>query len=63
MPDKWYFRNGFQSGPLYRKFQQFKVMEKIANNLTELIGNTPLLELSRFEKQHKLKATIVAKLE
>ena len=38
-------------------------MAKIANNLTELIGNTPLLELSRFEKQHKLKATIVAKLE
>jgi len=38
-------------------------MSQIANNLTELIGNTPLLELSRFEKQNKLKATIVAKLE
>ena len=38
-------------------------MARIANNLTELIGNTPLLELSRFEKQNKLKATIVAKLE
>jgi cysteine synthase A len=38
-------------------------MAQIANNLTELIGNTPLLELSRFEKQNKLKATIIAKLE
>ena len=38
-------------------------MARIANNLTELIGNTPLLELSRFEKQNKLNATIVAKLE
>lgn len=38
-------------------------MAKIAAKLTDLIGNTPLLELSRFEKQHKLKATIIAKLE
>lgn len=38
-------------------------MAKIANNLTELIGNTPLLELSRFEKKHKLNASIIAKLE
>ena len=38
-------------------------MAKIASKLTDLIGNTPLLELSRLEKQHKLKATILAKLE
>lgn len=38
-------------------------MSKIAGNLTELIGNTPLLELSKFEKKHKLNATIIAKLE
>ena len=38
-------------------------MAKIAAKLTDLIGNTPLLELSRFEKQHKLKATVIAKLE
>ena len=38
-------------------------MAQIANNLTELIGNTPLLELSRFEKRNKLNATIIAKLE
>ncbi|MDR3253116.1 MAG: cysteine synthase A [Tannerella sp.] len=38
-------------------------MAKIANKLTELIGNTPLLELSKVEKTNKLKAVILAKLE
>lgn len=31
--------------------------------ITELIGGTPLLELSNYNKNHNLKATIVAKLE
>lgn len=38
-------------------------MTKIAKNLTELIGNTPLLELTNFNAEHKLKATIIGKLE
>ncbi len=38
-------------------------MAKIATNLTELIGNTPLLELSNFNHKNKLEATIIAKLE
>lgn len=38
-------------------------MSKIAKNLTELIGNTPLLELSNFAKQHKIEAKLIAKLE
>lgn len=38
-------------------------MSKIAKNLTDLIGNTPLLELSNFNKVHNLEASIVAKLE
>lgn len=38
-------------------------MKKIAKNLTDLIGNTPLLELSNYNQAHKLKATLVAKLE
>ena len=38
-------------------------MKKIAKNLTDLIGNTPLLELSNYNKNHKLGATLVAKLE
>ncbi|MBO7145928.1 MAG: cysteine synthase A [Salinivirgaceae bacterium] len=38
-------------------------MAKVANNITELIGHTPLLELSKIEKEQKAKAQIVAKLE
>lgn len=38
-------------------------MAKIAKSLTELIGNTPLLQLSKIEKEHNLGATILAKLE
>ena len=38
-------------------------MSKIAKNLTELIGNTPLLELSNYNKSNNLNATIIAKLE
>ena len=38
-------------------------MAKISKSLTELIGKTPLLELSNYEKKHGLKARIVAKLE
>jgi cysteine synthase A len=38
-------------------------MAKISKSLTELIGKTPLLELSNYEKKHALKAKIVAKLE
>ena len=36
---------------------------KYSKNLTELIGNTPLLELTALEKVKKLEATILAKLE
>lgn len=35
----------------------------IAKSLTELIGNTPLLELSNYEKAQNLEATVVGKLE
>ncbi|NOU69585.1 cysteine synthase A [Paenibacillus sp. LMG 31461] len=38
-------------------------MTKIYNNLTELIGNTPLLELWNFNKRQGVEARIVAKLE
>lgn len=37
--------------------------EKIAKNLTELIGNTPLLELGRYAKDQDFKAQVLAKLE
>ncbi|GMB01549.1 cysteine synthase A [Pelosinus sp. IPA-1] len=38
-------------------------MNKIAKNLTELIGNTPLLELTNYNKKQNLAATVVVKLE
>lgn len=38
-------------------------MKKIAKNLTDLIGNTPLLELSNYNKSHNLGATLIGKLE
>lgn len=38
-------------------------MGTIAKQLTDLIGNTPLLELSNYEKKHKLEAKVIGKLE
>jgi cysteine synthase A len=38
-------------------------MARIANKLTELIGNTPLLELGNYGRQEKLQTHLVAKLE
>ena len=38
-------------------------MTKIAKQLTDLIGNTPLLELSNFKKKYAPEATLIAKLE
>ena len=36
---------------------------KTFQSITQLIGGTPLLELTNFEKEQELKATILAKLE
>ena len=38
-------------------------MEKIAKKLTDLIGNTPLLELQRYNRKHELDARVIGKLE
>ncbi|MFD2699612.1 cysteine synthase A [Paenibacillus shunpengii] len=38
-------------------------MSRIAKNLTELIGNTPLLELCHFSKVQQIESTMYAKLE
>ncbi|NCB74993.1 MAG: cysteine synthase A [Clostridia bacterium] len=38
-------------------------MSKINKSLTELIGKTPLLELTNYEKKHGLKASVIGKLE
>ena len=39
------------------------IMERIAKKLTDLIGNTPLLELENFNREHNTVATIIGKLE
>jgi len=39
------------------------IVKKIASNLTELIGNTPMLELSTYCKNLSLKSRIICKLE
>ncbi len=36
---------------------------KIYNKITDLIGNTPLLELKNYEKNNNLEATVIGKLE
>ncbi len=38
-------------------------MAKIYKSLTELVGKTPLLELSNYEQKKELGATVIAKLE
>ena len=38
-------------------------MAKIAKNLTELVGNTPLVQLSNYAVRRNLEATVIAKLE
>lgn len=38
-------------------------MSRIAQNLTDLIGNTPLLEVRNYNQEEKLEAKLVAKLE
>ena len=38
-------------------------MANIASHLTELIGNTPLLELTNYEEKKELEAKLIAKLE
>lgn len=38
-------------------------MARIYKGLTDLIGGTPLLELTQYEQKHDLKATLLGKLE
>lgn len=39
------------------------IMTNIKTSVTELIGNTPLIELTHIEKKYDLKARVIAKLE
>jgi cysteine synthase A len=44
-------------------FKYLQTMAKIAKNLNELIGNTPLLQLSNFASNKNLEANVIVKLE
>jgi cysteine synthase len=46
-----------------RYLKEAIIMAGISKNLTELIGNTPLLELTNYDRANGLGATILAKLE
>lgn len=37
-------------------------MKKIAQRLTDLVGNTPLLELNNYSRSKDLKAHVIVKL-
>jgi len=43
--------------------KKINFMAKIAKKLTDLIGNTPLLEFTNFNKLHGLKARLIGKIE
>ncbi len=53
----------FASSKQKLNFKNITEMSKIYKSADELIGHTPLLELSRIESAHKLQAKIIAKLE
>ncbi|EKQ53816.1 MULTISPECIES: cysteine synthase A [unclassified Clostridium] len=38
-------------------------MSKVASKLTELVGNTPLLQLTDYNKEKKIRGNLIAKLE
>ena len=46
-----------------KKYKGLFNMKKVSKKIVELIGNTPLLELTNYEEANKLDATIIAKLE
>lgn len=43
--------------------QKGMIIKMIHKNLTDLIGKTPLLELTNFNKKHNLQAQLIGKLE
>ena len=54
---------GVNSEELYSNIIKDKEMAKIAKQLTELIGNTPLLELNKYSQAKGLAAPVIAKVE
>ena len=52
-----------QVSSIFVKKLNVKVMTKIAEKLTDLVGNTPLLRLNQYGKEEGAKASLIAKLE
>ncbi len=48
---------------IYKTWMEVFIMSKVFKSLAELVGKTPLLELSNYEKKHDLGASVIAKLE
>jgi cysteine synthase A len=48
---------------LFGKRKKEKIMSKIYTSVEQLIGNTPLLELTGIEKEYGVKAKLLGKLE
>mgnify|MGYP001687728807 CR=1 FL=1 len=48
---------------MYQFMPRKEKIMAIYKKITELIGKTPLLELTNYEEKHKINATILAKLE
>ena len=48
---------------MYQFMPRKEIIMAIYKKITEIIGKTPLLELTNYEEKHKIDATILAKLE
>ena len=48
---------------LFINYKKDKTMAKIAKQLTELVGNTPLLELNKYSQAKGLETPVIAKVE
>ena len=57
------YRTGSLNEKIINEYNGGNNMSKIAKSLTELIGNTPLLELSNYNRSNQLEARVIAKLE
>ena len=59
----WYCGNCRNFAPKKILIKNKEIMATIARSLTELIGHTPLLELTRIEQEKSLKARVLVKIE
>ena len=59
----WYCGNCRNFAPKKILIKNKEITATIARSLTELIGHTPLLELTRIEQEKSLKARVLVKIE